>query len=73
MKNKKNVKYRKFRNRGPIWIQSVRVQNYLGERGIWPIKEDSFTDEAAYKRTKEVWAAIEDYRIQQTFYSSRKR
>lgn len=51
-----------------IWTANVHMQNYLGERGIWPKEEDFYSNKVGYESTKEVKDAMESYHIQQMFY-----
>lgn len=52
-----------------IWTRNVFMQNFLGERGIWPKEEDEKSNAAGYESTPQVKAAMESFHIQQMFYS----
>lgn len=51
-------------------ITNRHMQNYLGERKIWPVEEED-DGPAFYLPTKELRAAIESYEIRQMFYGRR--
>ena len=51
-----------------IWTTNVHMQNFLGERGIWPVDEDWYSNKVGYEPTKEVKVAMESYHIRQMFY-----
>lgn len=55
-----------------IWTNNVPMQNFLGERGFWPVEEDKFTNKVGYERSPEIMAAIDSFEIRQIFYSNRK-
>lgn len=52
-----------------IWVYDVRMQNFLGERGFWPVEEDKFSNKAGYESSKEVKDAMDSFYIRQMFYS----
>lgn len=58
----------KTKYRNLIWTTSISMQNFLGERGIWPVDEDWYSNKVGYEPTKEVKDAMESYHIQQMFY-----
>lgn len=58
----------KTKYRNLIWTVDVRLQNFLGERNIWPVEEDYYSNKVGYEPTKEVKDAMESYHIQKTFY-----
>lgn len=51
-----------------IWTTNVHMQNFLGERGIYPVDEDFYSNKVGYESTKEVKDAMESYHIRQMFY-----
>lgn len=51
-----------------IWTANVHMQNFLGERGIYPVDEDFYSNKVGYESTKAVKDAMESYHIQQMFY-----
>ena len=55
-----------------IWTADVHMQNFLGERGVWPVDEDFYSDKVGYEPTKEVKDAMESYEIRRMFYSNHK-
>lgn len=60
------MKKTKYRNL--IWTTSISLQNFLGERNIWPVDEDWYSNKVGYEPTKEVKDAMESYHIRQMFY-----
>lgn len=52
-----------------IWTRDVRMQNFLGERGIFPVEEYSYDNKVGYEPTKKVKDAMDSYHIRQLFYS----
>ena len=52
-----------------IWTANVHMQNFLGERGIFPVDEDFYSNKVGYESTQKVKDAMESYHIQQMFYS----
>ena len=58
----------KTKYRNLIWTTNVHMQNFLGERGIWPVDEDFYSNKVGYEPTKEVKDAMESYHIRQMFY-----
>lgn len=53
----------KRRKKRTIVITNRHIQNYLGQKKIWPIEDyDGFP--AVYLNTKELRAALEDYNIE---------
>ena len=55
-----------------IWTNDLRLQNFLGERNIWPVEEDDFNNKAGYAPTKEVKEAMDSYEIRRMFYHNHK-
>ena len=53
-----------------IKITNRHIQNYLGQRKIWPI-EDFDDGPAIYLATKEVRAAIESFEIERYLFPNR--
>ncbi len=53
-----------------VKVTNKHIQNYLGEKKIWPVKEidDSLV---FYLNTKELQAALDSYEIE--FYGFRRR
>ena len=51
-----------------IKINNIRLQNFLGERGIEPVYEDDYTEAAYYKRCKELSRLLESFDIVSSFY-----
>lgn len=54
-----------------IWTSNVYIQNFLGERGIWPEEESLYDNKVGYAPTKEVKDTMESFYIQQMFYRNR--
>lgn len=53
-----------------VRVTNRHIQNYLGSKNIWPVKE--VDDQLAfYLDTKELRAAIESYDIEKMFYGRR--
>lgn len=50
------------------WVRDIYLQNFLGERDIWPVEEDDMAHAAGYERTQELKDAMESYYIRKTFY-----
>lgn len=71
----KNKKIKQMKKRAPrkfkVW--NVNLQNFLGERGIWPLREDPIENVAIYVYTKELEAAMESYFIRQIVYNGHKQ
>ncbi len=53
-----------------VRVSNRHIQNYLGERKIWPVEEED-NGPAFYLDTKELRAAIESYDIEKMFYGRR--
>lgn len=60
-----------MKNKKLIWTRNIYMQNFLGERNIWPKEEDQLTNAAGYESTEEVKKAMESFHIRQMFYSNR--
>ena len=56
-------------NTNEITIRSVKIQDYLGERGIFPKYYEGTN--ATYKRTPMVLQLLEDYEIYKAFRNFR--
>lgn len=54
-----------------IWTSNIHLQNFLGERGIWPKEEDYNSNAAGYESTPQFKEAMESYHIQQMFYHNK--
>ena len=52
-----------MRKKKTIKINNIRIQNYLGERGIKPLYEDYKGEAAVYERSKELTLLLERYDI----------
>lgn len=53
-------------------ITNRHLQNYLGERKIWPV-EDYDDGPAFYLATEELRAAIESYKIEFEIFPNRRK
>lgn len=62
------MRTKKTKYRNLIWTTSISMQNFLGERGIFPVDEDFYSNKVGYEPTKEVKDAMESYHIRQMFY-----
>lgn len=51
-----------------IWVYSVPLQNYLGERGFFPVKENFSGTAAGYKSSEKIKEVMESFYIREMFY-----
>lgn len=54
-----------------IYTTNINMQNFLGERGFWPVEEDYYSNKVGYESSPELKDAMESYYIRQMFYSNR--
>ncbi len=54
-----------------IYTTNINMQNFLGERGFWPVEEDQLSNKVGYESSPALKDAMESYYIRQMFYSNR--
>lgn len=54
-----------------VRVTNRHIQNYLGQRKIWPVEEED-DGPAFYLATKELRAAIESYEIEHYLFKNKR-
>lgn len=55
-----------------IKINNIRIQNFLGERGIKPVEEDYYTEAAFYIESRELISLLDFYDIKYYIIPNRR-